>query len=97
MNIKITENAINYIKENGDFVTIRHSKNGWCHTGNVDVPKIHLGKPDGNLEDYNLFYVNELNIYITKDLKLAKDEIIIDLAKLFKYKKLTLEGTLVSK
>lgn len=97
MKINISDDALKYIASQGGFETIRHSNKGWCHTGNVGVPIIHLGKPESNLEDYIEYSINEIIIYIIKEIKLEKDAIDIDIAKLFKWKKLTLEGALVNK
>ena len=44
-----------------------------------------------------MFKIKDISLYIIKDIKLGKDEIQIGLAKLLKFKKLTLEGTLVKK
>jgi hypothetical protein len=61
----------------------------------VDVPKIYLGTPQDNLEDYQIYKEDGIILYIIKGLKTQNDELIISLSTLFKWKKLTLEGTLI--
>lgn len=61
----------------------------------MDVPKIYLGTPQDNLEDYQIYKEDGIILYIIKGLKTQNDELIISLSTLFKWKKLTLEGTLI--
>jgi hypothetical protein len=56
------------------------------------VPIIQLGNPENNPEDYNVYEMESIKIYIDKKTKSHRGELIIDLASLFKWKKLTLEG-----
>jgi len=61
------------------------------------VPTIHLGKPENNLDDYEKYEIKEIILYILKGIKTENNEVIITLSKLFKWKKLTLEGVLLTK
>lgn len=56
------------------------------------MPVIHLGEPESNLDDYKKYNLENITLYYPKKLELERDEIIISLSKLFKWKKLTLEG-----
>lgn len=97
MIINIEDKALEYIKEMGGYATIRYSKKGWCHSGDIDVPTIHLGKPESNLEDYEKYQEKEIILYFPKNLILSGEEIKVSLSKLFLWKKLTLEGALIKK
>ncbi|WP_026476397.1 hypothetical protein [Alkaliphilus transvaalensis] len=58
----------------------------------IDVPVIHLGEPEGNLEDYKSNRINGVVLYYPVKLETEREEIKISLAKLLKWKKLHLEG-----
>lgn len=92
MKITIDQGAISYIFENGKCATIRYSKKGWCHSGVVDVPVIHLGEPESNLDDYKKYSLENITLYYPKKLESEREEIIISVSKLLKWKKLTLDG-----
>lgn len=97
MNINISNDAVEFIKERGRVATIRHSQKGWCHTGSVDVPTIHLGEPKNSLEGYIKVEEKGVIIYIIRNIRLSNNEIKISLSKLFKWKKLSIEGVLVNR
>lgn len=92
MKVTIDQDAIQYILENGKYATILYSKKGWCHSGFVDVPVIRLGKPQSNLDDYQKHDLEKVILYFPKKLETERQEIIVSVAKLFKWRKLTLEG-----
>lgn len=53
--------------------------------------------PESNLEDYYKYELGEIIIFIIRSIKVENNEISIGLSKLFKWKKLTIEGVLVKK
>lgn len=97
MAISIDDKAIDYLVENDKSATIRYIKQGWCHTGNVDVPTIHLGKPKYNLDDYQRINIKGITLYVIRDIDIEKENLKLSISKLFKWKKLTLEGGRIRK
>ncbi|MCW3489747.1 hypothetical protein [Dethiobacter alkaliphilus] len=55
------------------------------------MPVINLGEPPGNLEDYQQFVTGEVVLHYPKKLEAERKAIIISVAKLFKWKKLSVE------
>jgi len=53
---------------------------------------IRLGKPQSNLDDYQKHDLEKVILYFPKKLETERQEIIVSVAKLFKWRKLTLEG-----
>lgn len=56
------------------------------------MPIILIGPPESNLDDYNVFEIKPIAIYIVKNLQTQNEIIHISLSKLFKWEKLSLEG-----
>ena len=92
MKIEMTEKAKEYALKINKPVIIRYEKKGWCHSGFRYVPVIGFGDGKDSLEDYQKYDIQGIPLYISKKAE-AEDEIItIDLAQLFKWKQLTVEG-----
>lgn len=53
---------------------------------------IHLGEPESNLDDYKKYSLENITLYYPKKLESEREEIIISVSKLLKWKKLTLDG-----
>ncbi|ABR47199.1 hypothetical protein Amet_0982 [Alkaliphilus metalliredigens QYMF] len=58
----------------------------------MDVPVIYLGEPQDNLDDYLKYELEKVTLYYPKKLETERQEILISVSKLFRWKKLTLEG-----
>lgn len=91
MNIIIEDIAVEYIAENGGAAFVRYTKQGWCHSGTVDVAVIDLGEPDGDPEDYQPFNVKHITLYLPRKLVQQSEEVEISLSTLLRWKKLMLE------
>jgi hypothetical protein len=61
------------------------------------VLTIHLGTPEGNQDDYQIVKIEKIIIYLPKEINLKNERLNISLAKLFKWKKLTLEKSKIKK
>ena len=92
MKVEVTEAAKEYIREVGKTVIIRYEKKGWCHSGFRYVPVIGFSDEKDNPEDYHKEKFQEIHILVSKKAKIDGEVITIDLAKLFKWKALTVEG-----
>lgn len=89
MRIEITDEAQEYIKENGYTAMIYISTITGCCGGTAPLPQIHLGLPK-DLSGYEQEVIGEITIFINKSI-VADKQIEITLGKLFRFKKLSVE------
>ncbi|SHJ75907.1 hypothetical protein [Paramaledivibacter caminithermalis] len=61
------------------------------------MPVVHLGSPEGNLEDYRIIKTKGIILYVVKNIDLEEERLRISLSKLFVWEKLTLEGGKIRK
>ncbi|MGE5632380.1 MAG: CC/Se motif family (seleno)protein [Caulobacteraceae bacterium] len=89
MKVKITEEAQQYIMENGHTVTVHLGTVSGCCGGAAPMPQIQLGAP-GDLSSYVQNTIGDINLFIDKQID-AEKQLIILLGKLLWLKKLSVE------
>lgn len=92
MKIEISEKAKEYALSMGKPVIIRYEKKGWCHSGFRYVPVIDFSDGKDSLEDYEKYEIQGIPLYLSKKAEAEEETISIDVAQLFKWKQLTVEG-----
>lgn len=93
MNILIDTDAAEYIKKHSkDNSVILHikSEGGNC-CASVQSPAIRLGKPE-KADRFDFYTVNEINVYLRKDIKSQKDELHIFIKKFLWIEDLAVDG-----
>lgn len=93
MNITIDKDAVEFIKKNTeDTSVILHTKTeGKACCGSMQSPAIMLGKPE-KPESFDLYSIDEISVYIRKDIQAKKDGIRIFIKKFLGIKDLAVEG-----
>ncbi|WHH59964.1 CC/Se motif family (seleno)protein [Petroclostridium sp. X23] len=89
MEINITVEAEQYIRQNGQSATVMLGTMTGCCGGAAPLPQIHLVLPN-DLSDYEQNKVKDITIFIDKRVDTNK-QIHITLAKLLWLKKLSVE------
>lgn len=93
VNIIIDKDAAEFIKENSeDKSVILHiqSEGGNC-CASVQSPAIRLGKPE-KADRFNLYSIDEISVYLRKDIQAKKDGIHIFMKKFLFIKDLAVDG-----
>ncbi|HYF82398.1 MAG TPA: CC/Se motif family (seleno)protein [Clostridia bacterium] len=93
MNIIIEKDAVEYIKKHSeDNSVILHiqSTGGNC-CASVQSPAILLGKPE-KAEKFDLYSVDEISVYLRKDIQAKNDGIRIFIRKFLWIKDLAVDG-----
>ena len=92
MNILIDEDAVEYIKKHSkDNSVILHIKSEGNCCAAVQSPAIMLGKPE-MAERFDLFNINEISVYLRKDIQAKDDGIHIFMKKFLWTADLAVDG-----
>lgn len=57
-------------------------------------PSVEMGKPQ-NIDQYNMYKVGDIEVYVKSDIKAKDDEIKIKYTKILWVEKLSVEGILI--
>ena len=92
MNINIAKDALEYISNKGRVVLIDIKVAGrWVR---IEEPVVLLKEPQ-NINDYTLYNMDDINVYIKKSIK--DTDITIKLSRFLIFKTLTVEGLEINK
>ena len=92
MNIIIDKDAADYIrkhsKDNSVIIFAKFQGGGWCA---VQSPAVQLGKLE-RADNYDLYNIDDLSVYVRKDTRTIKDELRIFMKKFLWAKDLAVDG-----
>lgn len=95
MKINLDKEAREFIegksKQNSINISVVQAKTGWCTTMQLSVK---MGNPR-NINKFNLYEVDGINIYLEQGLIVPSDEISISLKKIMFFKTLSVVGIYV--
>lgn len=91
MNIEIDDKLKKYLKNkhiNDLTIELAEFKTCWIQP---DIPLVKRNKPNF-LEKYTYFKIDDINVYIDKDIKTINNKIIIKLKNYFFFKDIVVKG-----
>jgi Fe-S cluster assembly iron-binding protein IscA len=97
MKIKISDAGMEYLKRkqyNSITLEIKTSGGGCCPTFESD--EIYFKEPQ-NIDNYNVFEVSDISVYVDKKAKVIASVLQFDVEKLMFFTKLTVSGLALKK
>ena len=96
MDIIIEKDSNNFIKkhckDNSVTLFIKSPDGGWC---SVQSPSVKLGKPL-EVENYDMYTVDDINIFVIKNIQVKNNKLHIFLRKFLWIKELAVDGIEIS-
>ncbi len=92
--IRIDDEAREHIEEHGGSVTLRGSRRHGCCGGTAFVPVAEPGSPP-DTAGYRVIVVDGIELFLQKDVEIGSEPLVIGLDKLWRLKRLRVEGTAI--
>jgi hypothetical protein len=92
--IHIEAEAREHIEQHGGSVTLRGSRRHGCCGGTAFVPVAEAGPPPST-DGFLTFFVEGIEVFLQKDVEIGSEPLVIGLDKLWRLKRLRVEGTAI--